>query len=96
MLRKWPYLRRFSGHGVQGRGELPLRAGGGSGGEGGTTLPREQGLQGECGTMTLPLSAQECPPHRRPRRAGFRGSALDERVDRTEAPAAPECGLLSE
>lgn len=34
-----------------------LRAGGGLGEECGTTLPREQGMQGECGTMTLPLSA---------------------------------------
>lgn len=72
-------IGRCGRRGVQGRGERPLRAGGGSGEECGTTLPREQGLQGECGTMTLPPSAQECPPHRRPRRAGFRGSAPGER-----------------
>lgn len=63
---------------MQGRGKRPLRAGGGSGEECGTTLPRERGLQGECGTMTLPLSAQEGPL---PGAPGGRGSGAVPRAN---------------
>lgn len=39
-MMRFKCLRMVNSHGVQGRGERPLRAGGGSGEECGTTLPR--------------------------------------------------------
>ena len=71
------------GQGVAGAWRTAPASRRGFGGGVRNDLSREQRLQGECGTSSLPPSAQECPLHKRPRRAGFRGSAPGERVDRT-------------
>ncbi len=72
------------------RGEREL--GGGLGEACGTVLPREPGLQ-RGAEPPLPPSAQEGPLQKRPRRAGFRGSAPDER-QAERSPKGESAGCL--